>query len=82
VPHCQRVILTRPKIDRALPPEKLIPTAIELGADWSVIPDVAEAVSRAIRSTAPDDVVLIAGSLYVVGEAMAALEKQAPPEPV
>jgi dihydrofolate synthase/folylpolyglutamate synthase len=82
VPHCRRVILTRPKIDRALPPEKLIPTASELSADWSVIPDVAAAVSRAITSAAPDDVVLIAGSLYVVGEAMAALEKQAPPEPV
>ena len=82
VPHCRRVILTRPKIDRALPPEKLIPTASELTADWSVIPDVAEAVSHAITSSAPDDVVLIAGSLYVVGEAKAALENQAPPEPV
>ena len=82
VPHCRRVILTRPKIDRALPPEKLIPAASELTADWSVIPDVAAAVSHAINSTAPDDVVCIAGSLYVVGEAKAALENRAPPEPV
>jgi dihydrofolate synthase/folylpolyglutamate synthase len=82
VPHCRRVILTRPKIDRALPPEKLIPAASELTADWSVIPDVAAAVSHAINSAAPDDVVCIAGSLYVVGEAKAALENQAPPEPI
>jgi dihydrofolate synthase/folylpolyglutamate synthase len=82
VPHCRRVILTRAKIGRALPPEKLIPATSELGADWHVIPDVAAAVAHAITTAAPDDVVLIAGSLYVVGEAKAALEKQAPPEPV
>jgi dihydrofolate synthase/folylpolyglutamate synthase len=82
VPHCRRVILTRPQIDRALPPEKLIPATSELTADWRVIPDVAAAVSHAINSSKPDDVVCIAGSLYVVGEAKAALENQAPPEPV
>jgi dihydrofolate synthase/folylpolyglutamate synthase len=82
VPHCRRVILTRPKIDRALPPEKLIPAASKLTDDWSIIPDVAEAVSHAITSAAPDDAVCIAGSLYVVGEAKAALENQTPPEPV
>ena len=82
VPHCRRVILTRPQIDRALPPAKLIPATSELTADWRVIPDVATAVSNAINSSAPDDVVCVAGSLYVVGEAKAALENQAPPEPV
>ncbi len=82
VPHCRRVILTRPQIDRALPPEKLIPATSELTADWRVIPDVAAAVSNAINASAPDDVVCVAGSLYVVGEAKAALENQAPPEPV
>jgi dihydrofolate synthase / folylpolyglutamate synthase len=82
VPHCRRVILTRPQIDRALPPEKLIPATSELTADWRVIPDVAAAVSHAINSSKPDDVVCIAGSLYVVGEAKAALENLAPPVPV
>jgi dihydrofolate synthase/folylpolyglutamate synthase len=82
VPHCRRVILTRPQVDRALPPAKLIPATSELTADWRVIPDVATAVSNAINSSAPDDVVCVAGSLYVVGEAKAALENQAPPEPV
>jgi dihydrofolate synthase/folylpolyglutamate synthase len=82
VPHCRRVILTRPQIDRALPPEKLIPATSELTADWRVIPDVAAAVSHALNSSKPDDVVCIAGSLYVVGEAKAALENLAPPVPV
>jgi dihydrofolate synthase/folylpolyglutamate synthase len=82
VPHCRRVILTRPQIDRALPPESLIPATSELTADWRVIPNVAAAVSHAINSSKPDDVVCIAGSLYVVGEAKAALENLAPPVPV
>ncbi|MFO7688031.1 MAG: folylpolyglutamate synthase/dihydrofolate synthase family protein [Desulfobacterales bacterium] len=82
VPHCRRVILTRPKTHRALPPELLIPVARTLTTDLKMIPDVAEAVSYAIESAAPDDVVCVAGSLYVVGEAKAALEKLDPPEPV
>ncbi|MFZ0243231.1 MAG: folylpolyglutamate synthase/dihydrofolate synthase family protein [Desulfobacterales bacterium] len=82
VPHCRRVILTRPRTDRALSPEKLMPAAVTLAADVTVIPDVAAAVAHAIKAAAPEDVVCIAGSLYVVGEAKAALENLEPPEPV
>jgi dihydrofolate synthase/folylpolyglutamate synthase len=82
VPHCRRVVLTRPKIHRALTPEKLIPAARALTNDVTVIPEVAAAVSYAIESSAPEDAVCIAGSLYVVGEAKAFLEKRQPPVPV
>ncbi|MFZ0613997.1 MAG: folylpolyglutamate synthase/dihydrofolate synthase family protein [Desulfobacterales bacterium] len=82
VPHCRRVILTRPKTYRALPPEDLRPAASALTTDVTVIPDVAGAVAHAIETAAPDEVVCIAGSLYVVGEAKAALENLEPPEPV
>ena len=79
VPICQRVIITQPKIQRALPTEILAATAKELSKEVDVVPDVSRAVAAAIESSAPDDVVCIAGSLYVVGEAKAALADLSPP---
>jgi dihydrofolate synthase/folylpolyglutamate synthase len=72
---CHRLILTRPKIDRSLPLETLEDTARHMIADIRIVPDVGEAVQLAIATSAPEDAVCIAGSLYVVGEAKAALER-------
>lgn len=72
---CSRLIITRPKIDRSLPPETLEAVAGPLVSDIRVIDDVGDAVRHAIASSGPDDAVCVAGSLYVVGEAKAALEK-------
>ncbi|MFW6333300.1 MAG: bifunctional folylpolyglutamate synthase/dihydrofolate synthase [Thermodesulfobacteriota bacterium] len=83
LPNCRKVILTRPKIDRSLPTETLLKAVreirrtdrIEIPPDSiqqytiQLIPSVAEAVRIAISSAAPDEVICIAGSLYVVGEA-------------
>lgn len=79
VPICQRVIVTQPKIQRALPTEILLAAAKELTNQVEAIPDVGRAVAAAIDSSSPDDAVCIAGSLYVVGEAKAALTDQTPP---
>ncbi|CAB5085361.1 Dihydrofolate synthase (EC @ Folylpolyglutamate synthase (EC [Olavius algarvensis associated proteobacterium Delta 3] len=67
--HADRIIVTRPRIDRALPPETLYPEAGRLATDIEMMPDVASAVQRAVETTDPQNVVVIAGSLYVVGEA-------------
>ena len=75
LPHCSKVIITRPKIDRSLAPEKLYPTAKQMVPDVRIIPDVPEAVKFAIETASPEDAVCIAGSLYLVGETMAAIEK-------
>jgi dihydrofolate synthase / folylpolyglutamate synthase len=75
VPCCRRLILTAPKIDRRLTPQKLYRTASAMLKNITVIPDVAEAAATAIRESKPDDVVCIAGSLYVVGEFKEALQK-------
>lgn len=75
LPICNRAILTSPKIDRALSPEKLFAVAKSLISDITIIPDVGKAVNHAIESARPGDVVCIAGSLYVVGEAKIELEK-------
>jgi len=77
IPFCNRVILTSPKIDRALPPEKLYPIAKEMISDIHIIPDVDKAVIYAIETASPKDAICIAGSLYVVGEAKELFEKNA-----
>jgi dihydrofolate synthase/folylpolyglutamate synthase len=75
VAPCSRLIITRPKIDRALPPETLEAVARPLIEDIRIIADVGDAVRHAIATSRPEDAVCVAGSLYVVGEAKAALEK-------
>ncbi|UCD33899.1 MAG: bifunctional folylpolyglutamate synthase/dihydrofolate synthase [Desulfobacterales bacterium] len=75
VPLCHKVILTRPKIDRALAPERLFPIAKELKNDVDIVPDVDMAIKLAIETTPERDAICIAGSLYVVGEAKETFEK-------
>jgi dihydrofolate synthase/folylpolyglutamate synthase len=75
VPLCSKILLTRPKIDRALPPDKLYPIAKEMISDIQIIPDVDNAVIHAIETASPKDAICIAGSLYVVGEAKELFEK-------
>ena len=65
-PLAFRIILTRPHNSRAMPPE-LIP------APGATVTDTVADALRAVRLAPPEDVVLITGSLYVVGEARAAL---------
>jgi len=75
LPACSRVILTRPKIDRALPVETLYPIASAITADVQMVPDVSSAVALAVQNAQPEEVICVAGSLYVVGEAKAFLSQ-------
>jgi dihydrofolate synthase / folylpolyglutamate synthase len=75
VSPCDRLIITRARIDRSLPPEAIEAAARPLIADIEIIADVGDAVRHAIATSGPEDAVCIAGSLYVVGEAKAALER-------
>jgi len=74
-PVCARAVLTQPKIDRALPPERLLPHVKKWLSDVRIVPDVEDAVRQAAESAGEGDAVCIAGSLYVVGEARAYFEK-------
>ncbi|MFZ5570999.1 MAG: bifunctional folylpolyglutamate synthase/dihydrofolate synthase [Thermodesulfobacteriota bacterium] len=74
LPICGRVILTQPQIDRSLPPEELLRVARNHAADIEIRKEVGQAVKYAVESAGPEDVVCIAGSLYVVGETKAAVE--------
>jgi dihydrofolate synthase/folylpolyglutamate synthase len=75
LPSCTRAVLTQAKIDRALAPEKLHAVARKQLADITIVSEVAEAVKFAVESARPGEAVCIAGSLYVVGEALEAIEK-------
>jgi dihydrofolate synthase/folylpolyglutamate synthase len=75
LPLCSRAVFTKPKIDRSLPPAALQREAEKVIQDITVIPDVAQAVNHAVRTSGPEDVVCISGSLYLVGEVKEGIEK-------
>jgi len=72
---CDKVVVTKPTIDRALDPMVLYSEAKQFVRDVRLFPGVAQAVSHAVSTTEPDEVICIAGSLYVVGEAKQILER-------
>jgi dihydrofolate synthase/folylpolyglutamate synthase len=78
LPLCDKAILTCPKIDRALSPERLFLSAKKIIQDIEIIPDVSKAIKYAIKTASVNDAICIAGSLYLVGEAKEALDLSAP----
>jgi dihydrofolate synthase/folylpolyglutamate synthase len=74
LPLARRVIFTAARTSRALPPETLAAAARGLIEDITVVPAVADALRHALGTAAPDGLTLVAGSLYVVGEAKEAVE--------
>ena len=69
----RHVVATAPESLRALPAEAVAEAADAAGLTCEVVADVAHAVDRACAVVADDDAVLVAGSLYLVWEAMRAL---------
>lgn len=67
------VIACPPPSPRALPPEEVAAAARGLGIAAEVAGSVADAVTRARKVAEPAEMVLVTGSLYVVGTARAAL---------
>jgi dihydrofolate synthase/folylpolyglutamate synthase len=72
---CERMVVTQPKIDRANSAERLSLMAKKYLADVITIDDVGQAVKLALATANGNDVICIAGSLYVVGEAQTALRR-------
>ncbi len=72
-PIASRILVTAPKSPRALAAEKLASLAHEKHRDVETVPDAKEAIDRAIARARPNEVVLVAGSLYLVGEVRAHL---------
>jgi dihydrofolate synthase/folylpolyglutamate synthase len=67
------VICTEPNWSRAIAAEDIALAASALGISAEVVRKPVEALLRARAVTADDDLILVAGSLYVVGEVRSAI---------
>lgn len=68
-PLAREVILTRAHNPRSVDPEGLAEVLRGLGIPFEIVPDVATAVSTAVRRSRPCDRVCVTGSFFVLGEA-------------
>jgi dihydrofolate synthase/folylpolyglutamate synthase len=72
-PLAERVVLTHAEHPRSAAPEGIRLAAHRVSAEMEDAADVASALERAKSAAGPRGVVVITGSIYVVGEAMRAL---------
>jgi dihydrofolate synthase/folylpolyglutamate synthase len=69
-PLADRVIATRPDNPRAASPEEIQQAGSRTGADIEAVPDVGAALERARDAAGPKTVMVVTGSIYLVGETM------------
>ena len=69
-PLADRVIATRPDNPRAASPEEIQKAGSRTGAEIEAVADVGAALQRARAVAGPKTVMVVTGSIYLVGEAM------------
>ena len=69
VPLVDHVVVTKPQYFRAMDVDLLAAEIRKLHDPVEVTSTLADAVARSAKIAAPDDLILITGSLYLVGEA-------------
>jgi len=72
-PLAERVVLTQANNPRSATPAEIRQAAARVKVDIREAPDVASALAQACRIIEPGGVVVVTGSIYIVGEAMLAL---------
>jgi dihydrofolate synthase / folylpolyglutamate synthase len=72
-PLAEKIYLTQPNQERAATPEEILAAARSLPRYVVSEPDPAQALESALRDSAPEDIVLAAGSLFLVGAIKKAL---------
>jgi dihydrofolate synthase/folylpolyglutamate synthase len=72
-PLAAEVYLTRPENDRAATPQEILAATKYQPKQMFLEPEPARAVERACQASSPDDVVLVVGSLFLVGAVKKAL---------
>lgn len=72
-PRARYVITCPPPSPRAQPADVVANAALRLGVDAEPAPSVADAVETAQQLAGEEDLIVVTGSLYVVGAARAAL---------
>jgi dihydrofolate synthase/folylpolyglutamate synthase len=78
-PLARQAVATRAQSLRARDPDEIAAALRARGVPVAVAADAPSALKRAWRTAAPDDLVLVTGSLYLVAEARAALGLAAAP---
>lgn len=69
-PIAERVIATRPENPRSASPEEIEQAASRTSAEIEVMADVPQAIRRARELAGPQGLLVVTGSIYLVGEAM------------
>jgi len=81
-PLAEHIILTRPTYERAAEPESLRAVAGEFAERTELIRPVGEALERAMGLATSEDLVLVTGSLYFIGEVKEIQEEKNRANPV
>jgi dihydrofolate synthase / folylpolyglutamate synthase len=76
-PMANRVIATRPENPRSASPEEIQQAGGRTGAEIETVDGVVAALQRARDGAGPETVIVVTGSIYLVGEAMRVLEASA-----
>jgi len=71
VPLSDYVIYTQPRYIRAASAADLMRQGAVFGRGGEVCPEVSQALGRALRLARAEDLILVCGSLFTVGEALA-----------
>ena len=75
-PRAHRVVLTKINNPRAMALDQLEDAAAEAGCQRvSIVPEIAAAVAEAARGAADDDLICVAGSFYLAGDARRAWDR-------
>lgn len=69
-PLAEQVVLTKADNPRSATPDDIRLAAIRTSTNFVDAPDVATALAEARRLTPPDSIIVVTGSIYVVGEAI------------
>jgi dihydrofolate synthase/folylpolyglutamate synthase len=76
-PLALRVIATRPDNPRAASPEEILQAGNRTGAEIEIVPEVRAALERARACAEGKAVVVVTGSIYLVGEVIGLIETTA-----
>lgn len=74
-PLAEAVYITRPGLDRAATPEAILESAQATTRETIIEPDPARALEQAVEGSLPEDVILVAGSLFLVGAVKQAISE-------
>jgi len=69
-PLAERVIATRPANPRSASPEDIQQAGSRTGTEIETVADVQAALDRARAASGPETVIVVTGSIYLVGEVM------------